>query len=377
MPEYFYIVFTLYYIFVLLMWYGWGRLKNLQEQVEGLRGLSVSVVIAVRNEEKNIPFLIEDLAAQSLPGHEFEVIIVDDRSEDDTVAVAKKSLISHENLNGRVIENRERKNTAPKKAALLAGIDAAKGGIIAMTDGDCRMGREWLETMRAPFGHDSVLFVSGPVVIHEKKGIFSWVQSLEFASLMGSGAALIALGYPLMCNGANLAFRKKAFSGVGGYEDVAHHATGDDVYLMQKIHRKHPGSVHFVKDQRAVVATNPAASASGFIAQRRRWASKWNRHLLNASWALPVFLFVFYLSFVAALLLPFFHENLIIPIANVIIVKMALDYFFLREVMAFSGLRMKIWLFFMTELLYPFYVLYFGLVAHTGGWTWKGREFKT
>ncbi len=377
MPEYFYIVFTLYYIFVLLMWYGWGRIKKLQKPAGKSDGLFISVVIAVRNEAKNISDLIDDLARQSLSLRQFEIIIVDDRSEDATVSVVEKSLISHEKLNARIISAELHEDMAPKKAALLTGIVNAEGDIIVTTDGDCRVGSDWLEAIKSPFSHEKIMFVSGPVVIDEGAGLFSKMQSFEFTSLMGSGAAMIALGYPLMCNGANLAFRKTAFDKVGSYESVAHHATGDDVYLMQKIYAAFPGSAHFIKDQRAVIRTGAGGSLRDVVHQRRRWASKWNKHLLAGSWVLPVFLFVFYLSFLTALILPFYHGELMISMANVVIVKMVLDYFFLREVVTFSGLRMRFWLFLLMEVLYPFYVLFFGIAVHFGGWRWKGRDFKS
>jgi hypothetical protein len=77
-----------------------------------------------------------------------------------------------------------------------------------------------------------------------------------------------------MGNGANLAFRKTAFEAAGGYNDDRLYASGDDMFLLQKVEKKWPGSVRFLKNRDAVVHTCPMPNERRFFQQRLRWGSK-------------------------------------------------------------------------------------------------------
>src|SRR5690606_7520040 len=90
--------------------------------------------------------------------------------------------------------------------------------IILTTDGDCRVGCDWLKAHAEIFAMQRPKLVSGPVTFYEGKTWFEQLQTIEFSSLVGTGAASIQAGKPNMCNGANLAFTKAAFQEVKGYE---------------------------------------------------------------------------------------------------------------------------------------------------------------
>lgn len=378
MLLYFSIIFFLYYLFVLTLLYGWDW-SNVRKkgQTHGDSDLFISVVVAVRNEAKNITTLLQSFESQSFPKERFEVIVVDDGSEDDTEAIILQ-FISTCTINLRLasIDENIRRCSTPKKAALSTGISRARGSIIATTDGDCWMGKDWLNSLKSAFQDSKIMFVSGPVAIRQNSHLFSRIQTLEFSSLIGSGAALIQLNYPLMCNGANLAFRKEAFNTVSGYDGVAQHASGDDVFLMQKIHAKYSGSIAFVKDAKAIVFTNPAQSIRELLMQRRRWASKWNTSRLPLSWTLPVFLFIHYVSFLVLLMLSALKPGLIWYTALFILIKFIIDFLFLKKVMKFCNLHMGIGVFLASEIVYPLYALIIGVVVHFGSWTWKERKHK-
>src|SRR5690606_24407046 len=137
---------------------------------------------------------------------------------------------------------------------------------------------------------------SGGVRIRQDGNLFSALQAMEFASLIGSGAATLALGIPVMCNGANLAFRKEAFQQAGGYGDNNHVPTGDDVFLLRRIFSHDPRSVRFNAFPESVTETEPASTLSEFVRQRIRWASKWNLHPKPDSALLAAFVFFVHLS---------------------------------------------------------------------------------
>src|SRR5690606_17909477 len=161
-----------------------------------------------------------------------------------------------------------------KKAAIRTGLDYAKGDLIVTTDADCQMGANWLAVIEEFYHSQKLKMVIGPVALHAGDALFSQMQSIEFASLIGSGAASFKLGIPSMCNGANLAYSKEVFFEVNGFEDTMHLASGDDEFLMHKVVEKYPEKVSFLKNKEAVVKTNSMPDLNSFFNQRIRWASK-------------------------------------------------------------------------------------------------------
>jgi cellulose synthase/poly-beta-1,6-N-acetylglucosamine synthase-like glycosyltransferase len=377
MLVYFYIIFALYYIFVLALWYGWTQISSSDIPLPSKLSYRVSVVVALRNEAQNVEALLRSLSQQQYTGGDYEIVLVDDHSEDDTVSVVENFRpTSTTSIKLLRMSNDRSGLLSGKKGALSKAISTARGEVILVTDGDCRMGPGWVASMVYALKSSGSKFVSGPVVIKPIGGIFAKIQSLEFLSLMGSGAALIGLYYPLMCNGANLAFEKKAFEVLGGYDGTDQFATGDDVFLMQKFHRIYQKSVIFSKSAESMVYTTPLDTVQEFLAQRRRWASKWSHFLLPGSWIVPVFLFIHYLS-VIGLTIFALHDTTILPSAVVLILlKLLIDYLFLRNVTKFCNLPLGILTFVACEVIYPVYALVVGLSVHYHGWKWKGRKHR-
>lgn len=371
---YFYFIFFLYILFIWILGKGWGMVSQFKDIP--VSDYFVSVIVVVRNEEKNLKRLLASIAAQTYTKDKFELIIIDDQSEDLTRSIIE-DFIKEATFKIRLMDRVPipGQGQSPKMSALNAAISEARGNIIVTTDGDCYVGINWLKIMTAPFRQEKIQFVSGPVALDGSPGLFTKIQTMEFASLIGSGAALIGWRYPLMCNGANLAFRKRAFMEVNGYEGVYHSVSGDDVFLMQKIHQRFESSVCFAGAYEAMVCTEPQASFSSLLYQRKRWASKWQRHLLPWSWAIPVFLFFHYLSFVALAAYSIIATDFMIHGFLLIILKFVSDYIFLKRVMTFCRIPMNFWVFILTEFLYPFYALFIGILVHFGGWRWKGRKY--
>lgn len=379
MLLYFLFIFSIYYIFILLLIFGWSKLSTPDQGMDAKEIPFVSIIIAVRNEENNIPQLLGCITKQTLAVDQFELIIVDDGSTDNTANSILK-FIDQTDVNVRLLESKFQPGSGrtPKKEALRTGIEASKGDIILMTDGDCWFGERWLESMTLRFKHEHVMFVAGPVALtgEGQETFLSKIQTIEFSSLLGSGGALLQLNYPLMCNGANLAFRKKAFYKVNGYEGFEENSSGDDVFLMQKIHLSFKNSIVFQKDPLALVYSYTQPTFADLINQRKRWASKWNSYPLRLSWVLPVFLFVHYISFIACFASLFLFPQDSWIIGFLLAIKIILDYRFLKNIMTFCNLRFKFWIFLVSEFLYPFYALLIGTLVHFGDYKWKGRRYK-
>lgn len=372
--EIFFSTFTLFYCsLVLILFLGWKKIPLVKKtSISGEEDWPfLSIIIPVRNESAGILNLLNDLNQQSFPKGHFEVIVVDDFSTDDTVQ--KVNNHSHKlRIDLKVISLT--KKLGGKKKALRTGIDQAKGEIIVTTDGDCRADAEWLACINAAFLQQQRMMVCGPVTFHNEASSFERLQTIEFASLIGTGAASLYYNFPNMCNGANLAFKKKAFESVNGYTGSDHIPSGDDEFLMHKMHEKYPGQVCFLKAKGAIVKTSALNQLKGFINQRKRWSGKWNLHGLQIK-VLALIIFLYNLSLIAAFIssfLGYYQWNLLFI---QLFFKILFEYLFLNEVLRFLDKKIKVFYFLLLQLIYPLYVVFFGLAANTGNYKWKERTY--
>ena len=259
--------FLVVYILVLAGLAYFGRAASVRD-THSPTGAAVSIVIPFRNEAEHLPTQVEALRQLTYPSENMEVIFVNDHSQDH----GARWLAANLPANAQLVSLPG--NEYGKKAALAAGIAPARGTIIVTTDADCVMSPDWLQAVVAPFANPAVQLATGEVVISGST-FFSACQHVEFSTVMLLTRAAIRLGKPVLCNGANLAFRKSAYEQVGGYAGHRHVASGDDEFLMRTILEQFGDAS--VAWHRAVVETQPQPGVAAFFSQRLRWASKW-RH---------------------------------------------------------------------------------------------------
>jgi biofilm PGA synthesis N-glycosyltransferase PgaC len=368
MTIYFLIVFGFYFLFLLLLLVGWRKAirQTIQAATDHSDHKFISVVVAMRNEEANIENLLLSLSVQNYSPDKFEIILVDDHSEDGSEAEARKWLDRISSLKIIALDETEK----GKKTALFKGISVAKGELIATTDADCVVPPNWLKRINETFKSEKTSLCVGTVALQNKNTFFSKLQSIEFASVMGTGISMAALGNPIMCNGANLSFRKKTFDEVGGYSGNDHIASGDDEFLMQKIRAKSPNSIHVVTD--CVVVTKPQVSFERFIHQRLRWASKWKHNSSPLARLSATYIFVIQWSWLALIGLLVFYPSPIF--VTLILSKVLLDLIVLSGTSRSLGMKFNLVAFAVLQFLYPFYVLHIGLFSQTRNHVWKGRR---
>ncbi|MBD2715200.1 glycosyltransferase [Microvirga sp. STR05] len=338
--------------------------------------LRFSVIIAARNEAENLPLLLADLACQTLPVQQFEVLIVDDHSTDATATVAAAFKVP---FALRVIQLAEVPGAdTGKKAALQAALAQARAPWIVCTDADCRVQPDWLLSYAALLDEagPEVRLVSGPVLLTGPETLLHSLSGLEFAGLVGTGAASIGAELPTMCNGANLAYRRDAFAAVAGFAGNEHLASGDDEFLMHKLHAAFPGSIRFLKHPAALVRTAGPSTLAALLRQRVRWASKWRHYRHPASQQLAVLVLLANVALAAgALALPWL-PTLAPWAATAWLLKLGADIWFLSPVLAFLERRRWLWWVPVLQLAYAPYALAVGLAGLRGGYVWKGRAVR-
>jgi cellulose synthase/poly-beta-1,6-N-acetylglucosamine synthase-like glycosyltransferase len=366
------VVLGSYALFTAALIYFWVKLPSNYSKKKNAQ-VRISVIIPVRNEVDNIGNLLADLSKQTYDHSQFEVLVVDDSSVDGTLELVQEFATST-SINLRAIALTETTTTSPKKRAIEAAMSWATGELIMTTDGDCRVGTAWLETFAAAYANTQAKLISGPVTFTSESTLTDHLQTVEFASLIGSGASSISAGFPSMCNGANLAYPKSAFEAVNGYDGVRHIASGDDEFLMHKIAARYAGSVHFLKDAEACVQTKPHKEWSMFFRQRKRWASKWKHYKSKTPLMLALYVFSCNFSLIVAAIawVPGLLSNT--QLVQLLIIKCVPEVIFLGIVLKFLGKKHSTAFIPLTQLIYPFYVCFFGLIVQRPTYEWKGRK---
>ncbi len=372
--NYLSIFLALTYIFVVATFFvGWAKIKVFTP-AQKTPTTRVSIIIAARNEAHQIAKTIEDILDQSYNSALFELIVIDDHSEDRTADIVK----SYADRNVKLIQLNEVETlNSYKKKAIETAIGLATGDLIVTTDADCRMAPEWLTTVVSYYETNGYKMISSPVVYFEEKSFFEEAQTLEFAYLIGLGAATIGNGHPSTCNGANLTYEKAAFIAVGGFKGIDDLASGDDELLLQKMAEQYKGSIGFLKNKNAIVYTYAKATLGEFIQQRKRWASKSTRYKSKLVMALGVSVWLFNLSILINAGLAIFLSSEIIPFLIFQLgAKLLIELIFLNQIMTFFHRRQLLWWLPIFNALHIIYIVYIGIAGNSSKYKWKGRTVK-
>jgi cellulose synthase/poly-beta-1,6-N-acetylglucosamine synthase-like glycosyltransferase len=349
----------------------------------------ISVIVPARNEEPFIGACLTALAKQTYPADWFEVIVVDDHSTDRTAAIVQEFAAAAPSLSAppvtaapihikciRLAEQPDSgTRTAHKKWAIETGIKAASGDLIVATDADCRAHPDWLSTIAAFYEATGAKFIAAPVRIAGGPSSFLAVfQTLDFITLQGITAAAVHKRFHSMCNGANLAYEKKAFYEADGFKGIDAIPSGDDMLLMHKIYRLYPQQVFFLKHRHAIVTTSPETRWKGFFNQRIRWASKADRY--DDKRIFWVLLLVYSINFLFAALLvaAFWNSWWLWLLLLLLAVKTVVEYPFVRSVAAFFE-QQRLMVYF--AALQPFHIGYtivVGWLGKFGSYYWKDRK---
>ena len=358
------IINILYFVLNLVLIIAWLKMSNLKYSNLSIKDTKLTIIIPVRNEADNILKLLQDLNNQNYPFENFEVIVANDGSTDDTeqLVLAFQNLVKYDLKLLNILNENE---ASPKKRAIKKSIEISSGQLIITTDGDCRVSVNWLTSIQQCFKASDAKLISSPVTFTSENVFFNTAQIIEFASLIGSGACAMYLKKPNMCNGANIAYTREVFEEVGGFTGNEHLASGDDEFLMHKIAKLYPEKVLFNLDKNAIVFTKSQPDLWHFCQQRKRWASKWKHY---DDWKVSV-LAIFIFTVNLGVIISYFTFNFID-----LFLKFSAEFIFLSLIVSFLGHRNKIKYIPIIQLFYPFYVVFFGLIAQGKGYDWKGRK---
>lgn len=360
-------------------WQGWRRQKTSEPPKNFQAKTKITAVVPARNEAKNIQNCLRSILKNDYPPHLLQIIVVDDHSDDDTFEKASQ-LIENQKVEIKILRLADlladgEKVNSHKKKAIEKAIEQATGDLIATTDADCEVPKNWLTNIAAAFDDEQVEMAAAPVLFSQEQNFFEKFQSLDFAGMMGVTAAGIHFGFQRMGNGANLAYRKSTFFEVGGFAGNDDRASGDDIFLMQKIAARRAGAVIFLKNKNSVVLTRAQPTVADFVRQRIRWGSKNSAY--SEFWITAALAGVFFFCWsilLNLLFLPFFFEKIALVVAVQIFFKMIFDWLLLSSTCRFFGRRDLLRVFVGSFWLHIFYIAGVGAASiFFKKYEWKGR----
>ena len=361
--EWFFLIILIPYLYnILRIWNALSGIKAFRSGKDP--SLFISVIIACHNEEKDLQCLLADISLQEYNQDLYEVIVADDNSTDSTAETAR-SFKGIKNL--KVIST----SGKGKKQAVRTGVEAMAGSFAVTTDADCRVGRKWLKTIASFAEEKNPAMIVNPVVINAGKGFFNRFQELEFLSLQGITAGTVAMGNPVMCNGANLGIVKEAWlRNAGHLHDEL--VSGEDVFLLHSLKSEDKLEIMWLESGDAEAATRGSANLISFLRQRGRWISKAGYYSDRYTRQLGIVTFVTISAQTLLFLCGFFDPGFFKIFAAFTLLKSIPDYLILHNTTGRYGKRELLRWFIPSQLVYPVYVLSVLPFSFRGRSVWQG-----
>lgn len=371
---------SLAYLVIMLRYVeGWNAIPHWEVPSDFLPKTKVSILIPARNEAENIQRCVQSIVDQKYPSSLFEIILIDDHSTDGTAELVQQlqaSNIQILSLKDFVKDRASLKSF--KKKAIEVGIENAKGDLIVTTDADCLVPENWLNLIVSFFEKNQCKFIAAPVNFFEEKSRFEKIQSLDFIGMMAVTGGGIHRRFMNMCNGANLAYEKKAFYQVNGFEGIDQIASGDDMLLMQKMAKRFPDQIAFLKNKDATVLTTAKPDLESFTQQRVRWASKSGNYQEVSVLVILGLVFLFCVSIVTNFILLFlFFEKIKWVFLIQLFSKTIIDYFLLNKMCTFFKRKDLMKVFIPAQVFHIIYIVSIGLISNVKKeYNWKGRKMR-
>jgi cellulose synthase/poly-beta-1,6-N-acetylglucosamine synthase-like glycosyltransferase len=387
MMAFIFIIATLLYLFLIgSLIHGFDRVEDFK--MKDLKPKTkFSVIVPFRNEAENLANLLQSIAALEYPKNFFEVILVDDDSEDNSVKVittikSKKtfgctstSLSEHAQGDIKIIRN-NRISNSPKKDAITKALKMAQHDWIITTDADCVLPKYWLDAFDEFIQTNQPNCVVAPVTYNDGSSFLKRFQILDILSLQGATIGGFGLKLPFLCNGANFAYRKSMFESVDGFSGNDNLASGDDIFLLEKFKKANSKKIFYLKSEKVIVTTKSVSNLSTLIQQRLRWASKTSH---NPNWfSKLVGLIVFLGNLACIVILPIFLFGLITPRIGLalLVIKFSIDFLLLFKTSRFFKQENVLFSYVWSCIIYPFFCVYIAVLSLFKPYKWKGRTFK-
>lgn len=364
---------VLLYCIVMLFYAFRFRTFNDFELDENTPETTFSIIIAFRNEAVNLPQLLKCLKALKYPSYLFEIILIDDHSEDDSKAICHQWKAENSDLTISIIDNQDLVKS-PKKSAVLSAIKQAKSDYILTTDADCLLPENWLMYFNQHLQDKDSDLVAGPVKIIEDAQFWKKFQVLDMMSLQVVGLGSFKTSLPLFCNAANLCYKTSTIKALQAFENHKDVISGDDVFNLEVFHQQ-GRNINALMHPEVTVWTTAEPDFQALLQQRIRWASKAKYYRNTWLKSLGLIVLLTNLMLIISLVMAFITDGFQF-FWCLWLFKLGLDYYVLYVGNQFFRLNLCLRDYLIMLLVYPFVSSYFGLLSLRGNFSWKGRDYE-
>tara|TARA_B100001250_G_scaffold150333_1_gene128847 strand:- start:467 stop:1489 length:1023 start_codon:yes stop_codon:yes gene_type:complete len=338
-----------------------GLFRHTIKHKKNQRKKRVSVVIAARNEQENLPWLLSDLVNQDYPKDKLEIIVANDRSSDNTANIVKEMMKKHKNIKHIKIDNT--REIAPKKFALEQGIKKSNGEIILSTDADCRVLKTWVTSMSSSLDEKDGITIGFSRI--SAKSFFEKYQLIDFFCIFIANVGFAGWNKYFSGSGQNLAYNKKSFFDIGGFANKEKSISADDMFLVQSISSIRNCQINF--NPKSFVFTIPEKTIIDFINQRIRWSS-YSKNNLYKKPNFFLFLLSAYLCNVIILIFAFIEPNISLQI---LLAKLILEGAIIIKGSRLFTTKVSSFSFIIWSILQPIYIPFIGIAGLGNFYKWK------
>lgn len=351
-----------YGCFVLGAWYSLKHKKIFVSKPSDyhLPENGLALVVCCKNEENNLPLLYQSIKNQTLKPS--EIVFANDHSSDNTETLLRS--FAAENPNIKIVNVQGH----GKKQALREAIEATDAEFIACTDADCQLPNTHIAELASFYNAEHPDLLIGNVALYPTQSLFQKLQAIEFGSLVASGVAAACAGSPFLCNGANLAFTKKAWNEAkNDLQDSQR--SGDDIFLLQYLKMQHK-RIMYIKSE-STVKTSPVNTMKEFFNQRKRWGSKTTAYTDRFSVFMAILVFAVSVLMVGQFIFGFFRPSHFWMAILCWLLKFIFDAPLLFSFFKFTRQNHLNRFVPVAALFYPFYILIAATGAIFGSYKWK------
>ena len=368
------VISILYFLIIISFIIGFDKVETINNRLTVPKN-SFSIVVPFRNEAKNLTDLLNSISALNYPVNMFEVLLINDASKDDSCTIIENIKQQFPSI-AILLLNNKRLSGSPKKDAINTAISTAKFEWIVTTDADCIVSKNWLHLFNQFIEDLKPVFISAPVKFKEESSLLYQFQNLNFLSLIGSTIGSFGIKKPILCNGANLCYNKAIFEKLNGFEGNSSIASGDDIFLLEKMTENFPEETHYLKSQDAIVETKSEKTIEFFLNQQIRWASKSAnyKNIFTKFVGIVIFTmnFTILVLLVSSLLFSFFWQWLML----IFIAKILVDFILIQKTSEFLQNKKPLKSYLAIAFLYPFFTIFIVTISTFKSYKWKGRKFQ-
>jgi len=306
-------------------WFFFSRLAFYRKKKTASSKEPVSVVICAKNEyenlRKNLPLILE----QDYP--DYEVVLVDDASEDDTAYLLRELAKTHSHL--KVVTIRDNVNFfSGKKFPLSIGIKSAKNDILLLTDADCvPESNKWIEQMQSGYGKD-VDIVLGYGRYEKKNSFLNILIRFDTIHIVIQYLSFALSGIPYMGVGRNLSYRKKMFYRMNGFQSHYMLKSGDDDLFINQAAKSRNVNIEISSESQTL--SIPKLTFKEWFAQKKRHLSTSSHYKFKHKFLLGLYYFTQLSFYILAVLMLGFATNIII-VSGLIVLRLASQIFIFKK----------------------------------------------